>query len=85
MRSLALKKLRLDYEAGISLKRRNLNMSLFLSSGGVKENRKILLCKKSGGNSRIVHSKTKTQGFGTRGIEKIKSTQCLNRSDKACG
>ena len=26
-------------------------MSLFLSNGGVKDNRKILLCRKSGGNS----------------------------------
>ena len=41
--------------------RRNLNMSLFLSSG-VKENRKILLCKKSGGNSRIVHFQGKNAG-----------------------
>jgi len=32
-------------------------MSLFLSSGGVKENRKILLCKNSGGAAETVRNR----------------------------
>jgi hypothetical protein len=40
MRSLAFKETALNFEAGVSLlKRRNYNMSLFLSSRGVKDNR----------------------------------------------
>jgi hypothetical protein len=41
-------------------------VSLFLSSGGVKDNRKILLCKKSGGDSEIVHIQDKTLSFGPK-------------------
>jgi hypothetical protein len=45
-------------------------VSLFLSSGGVKDNRKILLCKKSGGDSEIVHIQDKTLSFGAESIKK---------------
>jgi len=38
-------------------------MSLFLSSTGVKDNRKILLRKKSGENSEIVHIQDKNSEF----------------------
>jgi hypothetical protein len=52
------KKLLLNFEREFRLKRRNHNMSLFLSSRSVKDNRKILLCKKKGrgcGNWRFRH------------------------------
>jgi hypothetical protein len=41
------------------LKRRNLDLSLFPENVGVKENRKILLCKKSGDDSEICEIKNK--------------------------
>ena len=71
------------------LKQRNFNMSLFLSNGSVKDNRKILLCKKSGGNSGTVHIQDKTARFRRRyrkQKQKTKSSQrqCLTPSDKAC-
>jgi len=48
-RSLAIKETALDYERESRCKRRNFEMMLFLADVGVKENRKSLLCKKSGG------------------------------------
>ena len=39
----------MNFEREFRLKRRNHNKSLFLSSKGVKDNRRILLCKKKGG------------------------------------
>jgi len=72
MRSLALKKLRLDYEAGISPQTAKPQHELVLIEWGCQGESKDPFVQKSGGNSRIVHSKTKTQGFGTRGIEKNK-------------
>ena len=39
-------------------------MSLFLSSGGVNENRKILLCKTSGGGTEICEIKNKNTARG---------------------
>jgi len=45
-------------------------MSLFLSSKGVKDNRKILLCTKSGENSEIVHIQDKNAEFSNQAAEK---------------
>src|SRR6266700_6458576 len=74
MRSLAFKETTVwTTKRGSRLKQRNLNVSLFLSSGGVKENRKILLCKKSGGNSRIVDDTTK-RGIGPRFLSRHSKT-----------
>jgi len=39
----------LDYGAGVSPQRAKLDMILFLADMHVKENRKTLLCKRSGG------------------------------------
>ena len=46
------------------LKRRNLGMSLFPENVGVKENRKILLCKTSGGSTEICEIKNKNTARG---------------------
>jgi|HubBroStandDraft_1064217.scaffolds.fasta_scaffold353087_2 hypothetical protein len=73
MRSLALKKLRSDYGVGVSPQRRNLDAILFPESVSVKENRQILLCKRSGGNPEIreIKKTVAVDAAGTRNIAKL--------------
>lgn len=64
------------------LERRNLNMSLFLSSIGVKENRKILLCKKSrGGGGDGTDLEQKRSGFGAWQALRKKEWAALKQHD----
>jgi hypothetical protein len=70
MRSLAFKETAFETAKRESrLKRRNHNMSLFLSSRGVKDNRKILLCKRGrghGGQAFATHVAEGWQRIGMR-------------------
>src|SRR5260370_16508096 len=62
------------------LKRRNLGTSLFPENAGVKENRKILLGKTSGGDSKIreIKNKNATRG-GLRGLCACRARSVLQR------
>jgi hypothetical protein len=55
-------------------------MSLFLSSKSVKDNRKILLCRKSGENSETIQIQDKnTQVFGSGDMETIRMSANVRR------
>jgi hypothetical protein len=81
MRSLALHKMRSDYGVGVSPQRRNLDTILFPESVGVKENRQILLCKRSGGNPEIREIKKSRRG-GSRYEKTLAEPQCRGPSGR---
>jgi len=69
MRSLAFKETALGLRSGsLASNGRNLTASLFPEHVGVKENRKILLCKTSGGGMEICEIKNKNAARGSGGL-----------------
>ena len=58
-------------------KRRNLKIMLFLAGGRVKENRRALLCKRSGGDGKSARSKSRSQGRPLHGGRKDASREVL--------
>jgi hypothetical protein len=59
-------------------KRRNFKIMLFLAGGRVKENRRALLCKRSGGDGKSARLKSRSQGRPLHGGRKDASRE-VNR------
>ena len=58
-------------------KRRNFKIMLFLAGGRVKENRRALLCKRSGGDGKSARLKSRSQGRPLHGGRKGASREVL--------